>query len=86
MSLGCPAFTCVLMAVSGASWKLFCRLLLLVKLLFNVILGRSHRRAAQSGSVDYMRWQLAQQRTQSINWEAEIQVGDTVGTHSNGKF
>lgn len=27
-----------------------------------------------------MHWQLAQQQNQNINWEAEMQVGNTVGT------
>lgn len=52
----------------------------MAKELFNVILGHFHSRAAQSCSENYMHWQLAQQQTQIINWEAEMQVGNTVGT------
>lgn len=52
----------------------------MAKELFNVILGHFHSRAPQSCSGNYMHWQLAQKQTQIINWEAEMQVGNTVGT------
>lgn len=68
-SYGC--FWCLLWAVLTPT---------LAKELFNVILGHFHTRAAQSCSGNCMHWQLAQQQTQIINWEAEMQVGNTVGT------
>lgn len=67
------------MAVCSACYGLTC--LAMDKVLFNVILGHFHRRAAQACSVDYMHWQLAQQQNQNTNWEAEMQVGNTMGTH-----
>lgn len=52
----------------------------MAKELFNVILGHFHTRAAESCTGNCMHWQLAQQQTQNINWEAEMQVGNTLGT------
>lgn len=83
MNLVSPTLTCVLMAAPGVCYGLFWPLLLLFRFiqeLFNVILGHFHTRAAQSCSGNYMHWQLAQQETQIINWEAEMQVGNTVSS------
>lgn len=52
----------------------------MAKELFNVILGHFHTRAAPPCSGNYMHWHLAQQQTQNINWEAEMQVGNAVGS------